>query len=264
MALQRIALGLEYDGSQFEGWQTQPHGRTLQDTLEQAIACFTQEPAPASICAGRTDTGVHALEQVVHFDTQRERAPISWVRGVNRYLPAALAVRWATPVASEFHARYCARRRCYEYWILNQGARAPLLTQRTGWVFRALDVEAMRAAAGHLLGTHDFSAFRSAQCQSATPVRTMHQCDVDRVAPALVRVRVSANAFLHHMVRNLVGALVSVGTGRHPSSWVAEILQARDRTRAAPTIEAGGLYLTSVEYDSRWGLPAASERRFLV
>ena len=264
MPQQRIALGLEYDGSHFEGWQTQPHGRTLQDRLGQALALFTQQDAPSTFCAGRTDSGVHALEQVVHFDTDCQRDETSWVRGVNRFLPDSVAVRWARVVDGEFHARYSAQVRHYEYWILNQGVRAPLLAHRTGWVFRDLDVAAMQAAARELIGTHDFSSFRSAQCQSATPVRTLHRCDVDRVAPVLVRVRVSANAFLHHMVRNLVGALVAVGTGRHHSTWVGEILRARDRTRAAPTIEAAGLYLTGVEYDGRWGLPQARERRVFL
>lgn len=256
----RIALGLEYDGSQFEGWQTQPHGRTVQDVLERAIACFAEETA-ATICAGRTDAGVHACGQVVHFDTGRERAEYSWVRGVNRFLPAQVAVQWARSVEPDFSARYSARARHYEYWILNQPVRSPLLDQRTGWVYRTLDIDAMKAAASHLLGTHDFTSFRSAQCQSASAVRTLMRCDVEQVRGPLVRVRASANAFLHHMVRNLVGALVAVGTGRYGSSWIAQVLQARDRTQAAPTIEAAGLYLTAVDYDARFGLPPATQPR---
>jgi len=255
----RIALGLEYDGSHWEGWQTQPHGRTIQDVLEQAIASFAEQRV-ATICAGRTDAGVHALGQVVHFDCDRERDENSWVRGVNRFLPASIAVRWARRVEEDFHARYSARARHYQYWIWNDAVRSPLLDRRTGWVFRRLDVDAMQAAAAQLLGTHDFSSFRSAQCQSASAVRTLTRCQVERVAGPLVRVRASANAFLHHMVRNLVGALVAVGTGRQRGDWIGQVLAARDRTRAAATIEAAGLYLAGVEYDARCGLPRAEER----
>jgi len=254
--LTRIALGLEYDGTPFEGWQTQPHGRTVQDALERAIAHFTGETI-ATICAGRTDAGVHALGQVVHFDTSCVRPEQAWVRGVNRFLPEQIAVAWARPVTPDFHARYGARVRHYEYWILNQPVRSPLLDRRTGWVFRALEVEAMQAAAAALLGTHDFSSFRSAQCQSATAVRNLMACDVQRMPGALVRVRMSANAFLHHMVRNIVGALVAVGTGRHDPAWMAQLLDARDRTRAEATIDPAGLYLVAVEYDACFGLPQA-------
>lgn len=259
MLRRRIALGLEYDGSQFEGWQTQPHGRTVQDMLERAIASFAEEPVD-TICAGRTDAGVHACGQVVHFDTLRERDEHSWVRGVNRYLPAQIAVRWARYVPDDFHARYSARLRHYEYWICNDAVRSPLLQGRTGWVFRALNVQAMQRASTQLLGTHDFSSFRSAQCQAASAMRTLTRCDVQRVGEQLVRVHTSANAYLHHMVRNLVGALVAVGTGRHSVEWISQVLEARDRTLAAPTIEAAGLYLTAVEYDTKCGLPQPEER----
>jgi len=250
----RIALGIEYDGSAYEGWQTQPHGRTVQDVLEAALGNFAAEPL-ATICAGRTDTGVHARGQVVHLDTTRERPQNAWVRGVNRYLPPGIAVRWAREVEGDFHARYSATARHYEYWILNEAVRAPLLDRRAGWVFRPLDLEAMRAASTVLVGTHDFSAFRSSQCQAASPVRSLSRCEVQRVDARLLCVRVSANAFLHHMVRNLVGALVEVGTGRRPVAWMAEILAARDRRRAAPTMDAAGLYLSAVDYDARFGLP---------
>jgi len=255
----RIALGLEYDGSRFEGWQTQPHGRTVQDLLERALSAFAEEEL-ATICAGRTDAGVHACGQVAHFDTLRQREEYSWVRGVNRFLPAHIAVRWARYVAADFHARYSARARHYEYWIWNHAVRSPLLEGRAGWVFRDLNVPAMQSAAVQLLGTHDFSSFRSAQCQSASAVRTVVRCDVQRIDSQLVRVRVSANAFLHHMVRNLVGALVAVGTGRHSAQWMAQVLQARDRSQAAATIEAAGLYLMGVEYDASCGLPQPEQR----
>jgi tRNA pseudouridine38-40 synthase len=253
----RIALGIEYDGAPFEGWQTQAHRRTVQDVLEAALSQFAGEPL-STICAGRTDAGVHASGQVVHIDTAIRRAERSWVRGVNRYLPAQVAVCWAREVPPDFDARHAARMRHYEYWILNHPVRSPLLEHRTGWVFRALDVEAMQRAGTALLGTHDFSAFRSSQCQAASPVRTLTRCEVERIgAGPLVRVRTSANAFLHHMVRNLVGALVDVGTGRRPVEWVGQLLRARDRTLGPATIEAAGLYLTAVEYDPRFGLPSA-------
>jgi tRNA pseudouridine38-40 synthase len=253
----RIALGIEYDGASFEGWQTQPHRRTVQDVLEEALARFAGEPLP-TICAGRTDTGVHATGQVVHVDTVRRRPEASWVRGVNRFLPSQIAVRWARPVEADFHARYSARAREYAYWILNQPVRSPLLAGRAGWVHRPLDVESMQAAAAALVGTHDFTSFRSAQCQAATAERTLTHCEVRRLDAGLVQVRMRANAFLHHMVRNLVGALVEVGTGRQRVDWVAQVLAARDRSQGAPTIDAAGLYLAAVEYDPRFGLPVAT------
>ncbi|HXY05244.1 MAG TPA: tRNA pseudouridine(38-40) synthase TruA [Burkholderiaceae bacterium] len=259
MLRRRIALGLEYDGSQLEGWQTQPHGRTVQDLLERALEAFAEESI-ATICAGRTDAGVHACGQVAHFDTLCQREEFSWVRGVNRYLPAQIAVRWARYVDADFHARYSARARHYEYWIWNHPVRSPLLERRTGWVFRALNVPAMQSAAAQLLGTHDFSSFRSAQCQSASAVRTLVRCDVQQIDAQLICVRVSANAFLHHMVRNVVGALVAVGTGRHDAEWIAKVLAARDRTQAASTIEAAGLYLMGIEYDANCGVPKPEDR----
>lgn len=255
MSVRRIALGLEYEGTPFEGWQTQPHGRTVQDVLEAALQSFAGEPL-ATICAGRTDTGVHATSQVVHFDTTRERPETSWVRGVNRFLPASVAVRWARTVNTDFHARYGARQRHYQYWIVNDAVRSPLLDGRTGWVFRPLDLAAMQAAASLVVGTHDFTSFRSAQCQAANPVRSVTYCTIASAGPALVRIGISANAFLHHMVRNLVGAFVEVGTGRQPPQWLADTLAARDRSRSAATFQAAGLYLTGVEYDAVHGLPA--------
>ena len=258
MPRQRIALGLEYEGSSYEGWQTQPHGRTVQDVLERALGCFANEPL-ATICAGRTDAGVHARGQVVHIDTARQREAQSWVRGVNRFLPPQVAVRWACPVDAQFHARYSARARHYEYWILNDTVRSPLLDRRAGWVFRPLDLAAMQAASYLLVGTHDFTSFRSAQCQAATAVRTLTRCEVQAPAGRLIRLRFCANAFLHHMVRNLVGALVEVGVGRREVSWVAEVLAARDRSKSAATMEAAGLYFTGVEYDPTFGLPIADQ-----
>ena len=250
----RLALGIEYDGAAFTGWQTQPDGRGVQDLIEHALAQVAGSTV-ATICAGRTDTGVHALDQVVHFDTAANRPVSAWVRGVNRFLPTAVAVKWALPVPPEFHARYAARRRRYDYWIFNSPVRSPLAHARAGWVFRPLDENAMRQAASHLVGRHDFTSFRSSECQAATPVRDVEALDVERVG-SLIRISITANAFLHHMVRNIVGALIYVGVGRRPHDWTKDVLQARTRAAAAPTFSAAGLYLARVEYDPMFALPA--------
>ena len=253
----RLALGLQYDGAAFCGWQTQPNGAAVQDVLERALAQFAGRRI-ATTCAGRTDAGVHATYQVVHFDTDVARPLDAWVRGVNRWLPQALAVRWARRVADEFHARFSARGRRYDYWLLNDPVRAPLFERRVGWVFRPLDIEAMRSAALLLAGNHDFSSFRSAECQAASPVRELRSVELTEQG-RLLRLRFVANAFLHHMVRNLVGTLVYVGLGRQPASWVGELLAARDRRLAAPTFSAAGLYLTAVDYDAAFELPPAED-----
>jgi tRNA pseudouridine38-40 synthase len=250
----RIALGLEYDGTAFNGWQTQPDRRSVQDALEGALRQLAGTPI-STICAGRTDAGVHALDQVVHFDTEVERPLTAWVRGTNRFLPPHVAVRWARAVDSDFHARFGALRRRYDYWILNDPVRAPLAQGRATWVFRPLDVEAMQQAATLLVGRHDFTSFRSAECQAASPVRELFQLEVQRF-DRWIRLRAGANAFLHHMVRNLAGTLVDIGLGRQPPVWAGEVLAARDRSRAAPTLAADGLYLARVEYDERLRLPA--------
>lgn len=256
----RIALGIQYDGSNWRGWQTQPGGGTVQDALEAALQRFALVPLKTS-CAGRTDAGVHALEQVVHFDTELARDMFSWVRGVNAFLPPSVAVRWAreVPAGDEqgrdgFHARFSAYSRTYHYVIYNHAVRAPLLAGRAGWVFRPLDAEAMRQGAAYLLGTHDFSSFRAAECQAKTPVKTMHAIQIVQRGPLLV-LTLTANAFLHHMVRNIVGALVVVGNGNQRPEWMAELLAARDRSRAAPTFMPDGLYLARIGYDAHWGLP---------
>ena len=254
MAPVRIALGIEYDGAGFNGWQTQPDRRSVQDALESALAALAQVPI-STICAGRTDAGVHAIDQVVHFDTAVERPLSAWVRGTNRFLLPSVAVRWARPVGDDFHARFGARRRSYDYWILNDAVRSPLADARATWVFQPLDTVAMERAAGFLIGSHDFTSFRSAECQATSPVRDLQRLEVRRFG-RWIRVRATANAFLHHMVRNLAGALVYVGMGRHPAEWVAEVLAARDRSKAAPTLGAEGLYLARVEYDARFDLPA--------
>lgn len=253
----KLALGLQYDGAAFCGWQTQPNRQSAQDALENALQQFTGA-ALATICAGRTDTGVHATYQVVHLETSLERPLQAWVRGVNRYLPHSIAVRWAHEVPATFHARYSALARRYDYWIINEPVRSPLAMQRAGWVFRPLDEDAMQRAAARLTGTHDFSSFRSAECQAKSPIRELRQFSVERTG-AFIRIRAVANAFLHHMVRNLVGTLVYVGVGRHDVDWVEEVLAARDRNRAAPTFSAAGLYLTHVEYDPTLELPPPDE-----
>jgi len=251
----RIALGIEYDGSCFLGWQTQPGGGAVQDALEAALGAIAGETI-ALTGAGRTDRGVHARAQVAHFDCGASRPASAWVRGVNALLPEPVAVRWASPVGPEFHARYSCLARAYRYVLLNRPVRPALAARYAGWVHAPLDLAAMRQAAAQLVGEHDFSAFRSAECQARTPVRTLHELRVERSGD-LVEFTLRANAFLHHMVRNIVGTLVYVGRGKQPPGWARELLLGRDRARAAPTFPAAGLYLESVEYEPRWGLPQA-------
>ena len=252
----RVALGIEYEGSGFCGWQTQPEGCAVQDRLEAALAQIAGVPAAsiATICAGRTDAGVHALAQVVHFDCTVERPESAWVRGVNALLPPSIAVTWAKPVADGFHARFSATARHYRYVLLNHPVRPAADYGRVGWFHVPLDVESMRAAAQCLHGEHDFSAFRSSQCQAKSPVRTLTQLAINTHGPYLT-FDLCANAFLHHMVRNIVGSLIYVGSGRQPPVWMHQLLAARDRTFAAPTFAAAGLYLTGVDYDAAWHLP---------
>jgi len=249
----RIALALEYDGSRFLGWQTQPGGGTVQDTLQAALSGIAGSAVQVT-CAGRTDRGVHAREQVVHFDTEAARPDSAWVRGVNALLPDSVAVLWAARVADEFHARYAALARTYRYVLLNRPVRPALAARHAGWTHAPLDVAAMRAAALQLVGEHDFSAFRAAECQARSPVRTLQALEVQARGERIDFV-LRANAFLQHMVRNIVGTLVYVGNGRHAPQWAGEVLASRDRARAAPTFAAEGLYLERVEYAERWGLP---------
>lgn len=255
--MKRIALGVQYDGAPWQGWQTQPGGRTVQDTLEAAMRKFALTDMRTT-CAGRTDAGVHALEQVVHFDTELERDMFSWVRGVNAFLPPSIAVRWACELprndTDEFHARFSAVSRTYHYLIYNHPVRAPLLAGKAGWVFRPLQIAPMQEAAEHLLGTHDFSSFRAAGCQARSPVKTMHDIRLERRGD-LIMVTLTANAFLHHMVRNIVGCLLVVGTGNQSPQWLREILACRNRSLAAPTFMPDGLYLAHIAYDSKWSLP---------
>jgi tRNA pseudouridine38-40 synthase len=249
----KLAVGVSYCGLGLEGWQSQPSGNTVQDYLERAFSQIGGEPI-ALTAAGRTDAGVHASAQVAHFETGVDRPDSAWVRGVNSLLPAGIAVQWSTPVAADFHARYSAISRTYRYVLYNHAVRPALLAGLTGWFHQPLDLEKTRVAASYLVGEHDFSSFRSAECQAKSPVRVMHGVEI-RASGAYVLFDFTANAFLHHMVRNIVGCLVYVGRGKHPPAWIAELIDARDRQRAAPTFAADGLYLFRVQYDEHWKLP---------
>jgi tRNA pseudouridine38-40 synthase len=250
----RIALGLEYHGTPFHGWQSQPDGSAVQNVLERALSEIAGQ-AVAVIAAGRTDTGVHATLQVAHFDTDVQRPETAWVRGVNALLPDPIAVHWAIPVADGFHARFTATGRHYTYLLLDRPVRPALLSGRAGWYHQPLALTPMREGASALIGRHDFSAFRAAECQAKTPVRTLDRLDIAREGN-MIRFDLHADAFLYRMVRNIVGALVYVGNGRQPPSWIGELLLGRDRTRAAPTFDAAGLYFTGVDYPVRFNLPA--------
>jgi len=250
----KVAIGIAYCGAGLEGWQTQPSGKTVQDHLERALSGIAGERI-AVTGAGRTDAGVHAAAQVAHFETAAARPESAWVRGVNSLLPDSIAVQWAVPVADEFHARFSALSRSYRYVLYNHPVRPALLAGRAGWFHLPLDPDSMRRAALLLRGEHDFSSFRSAECQAKNPVRVLERAEIGKRGPYLL-FDFTANAFLHHMVRNLVGCLVYVGKGKHPPEWLAELIAARDRRLAAPTFSAEGLYLSEVRYDSRWKLPA--------
>ena len=225
----------------------------MQDVLQAALAAIAGEPIAAT-GAGRTDRGVHARGQVAHFDTSAVRPDSAWVRGVNSFLPQSVAVLWARPVQAEFHARFSAIARTYRYRLINRPVRPALAARYAGWYHAPLDIEPMRVAARALLGEHDFSAFRAAECEAKTPVRTVHSISVEQDADRIEFV-VRANAFLHHMVRNIVGCLVYVGAGKQPPGWIAELLASRERSKAAPTFAPEGLYLERVEYEARWQLP---------
>jgi tRNA pseudouridine38-40 synthase len=249
----RVALGIAYRGSAYSGWQSQPGGRTVQDHVDAAISAFAAAPL-RSICAGRTDAGVHALNQVVHFDTEVERSLDSWVRGTNRYLPGDIAVQWCRFVPASFHSRATAVGRRYDYLLLESPVRPALESGLAGWTFRPLDGEAMRRAGQALVGEHDFSAFRSAECQALSPVKTMRKVALERHG-AYWRFRFDADAFLHHMIRNIVGCLVAVGSGVRPVDWLAEVLDKRDRSLAAATFAPDGLYFVGPYYDAVHGIP---------
>jgi tRNA pseudouridine38-40 synthase len=253
----RVALGVAYRGQNYHGWQSQPDGKTVQDVLEKALAQFVGLPkgaVVATLCAGRTDTGVHALNQVVHFDAPVSREVFSWVRGTNRYLPEDIAVQWALNVEPDFHARNGARGRKYSFLVRESAVRPALEAGLCGWVFKALDIDAMRQAASALIGEHDFSAFRSSACQALSPVKEMRRIDINRIGDYW-RFDFEASAFLHHMVRNLMGALVTIGNGSQPPTFMAELLAQRDRALAPPTFPAAGLYFLGPQYDPHLAIP---------
>jgi tRNA pseudouridine38-40 synthase len=259
----RIALGLQYDGAAFSGWQTQPNGQTLQDHLEKAIAQFigNSHLEIKTITAGRTDAGVHALGQVIHFDAEIDRPDFSWVRGINAFLPKAMAVHWAKPVPITFDARYSAFERTYYYALFSAPNPMPLIVGKAGLCVlpqdKHLDIEAMKKASLHLIGEHDFSSFRSSECQSKTPVKTLYQLDIHENGPWTYFV-FRGNAFLHHMVRNLMGSLLAVGMGKESPDWMEFLLNAKNRQLAAPTFMPDGLYLARVGYPAEYEIPRSN------
>ncbi len=249
----KIAIGVSYDGAGFEGWQSQPSGNTIQDHLEQALGRIAGAQTRV-VGAGRTDAGVHACAQVAHFETEALRPDSAWVRGANSALPEAIAVQWAVPVRQSFHARYSAVERSYRYVLYNHPVRPSVAGGHCGWYHAPLDLDRMWRAAVALVGEHDFSAFRSSECQAKSPVRIMRAVEIFRRGPYLL-FDFCANAFLHHMVRNMVGSLLYVGKGKHPPEWMQTLLAGRDRRVAAPTAAAAGLYLRGVSYGKEWALP---------
>lgn len=252
----RIALGIEYDGTPYHGWQYQEGAISVQAEVEKALSAVADQPVRVA-CAGRTDTGVHATAQVVHFDTDAERSERAWVFGANSNLPKSIAVQWARPVADDFHARFSAVRRRYRYVIFTRHVRPTFLAYRVTWDHRPLDESRMASAALHLVGEHDFSSFRSYACQAKNPVRMLHRLDVWREGP-FIFIEVEANGFLHHMVRNMAGVLTAIGAGEQEPEWAREVLEHRDRVLGGVTAPPHGLYFTGVAYPERFGLPEIS------
>jgi tRNA pseudouridine38-40 synthase len=255
----RLALGIEYDGSAFAGWQHQSHARSVQADLQNAVGRVADHPV-ALTAAGRTDAGVHALEMVAHFDTTADRPLHAWVLGANANAPPDITVLWAQPVADDFHARHHALARRYLYRILDRRMRPALERERVSWTRHDLDARRMHEAAQALVGEHDFSAFRASECQSPTPVRRLLDISVERHGP-YVDVNVRANAFLHHMVRNIAGSLILVGRGERPAQWLPRVLRGRDRREAGPTAPPEGLYFVGADYPDDSGLPSGKLRR---
>lgn len=249
----RIALGVEYDGTYFCGWQSQPNLCGVQDTLEAAIVKLSGQVVRVH-AAGRTDTGVHALMQVVHFDCNVLRPITAWVRGVNAFLPKSVRVLWAKPVTDDFHARFSATSRSYQYLLTHQSTAPAIYADKAGWYHSPLDIVAMQEGIAHLKGEHDFSAFRASQCQASSPNRHLKAASIEAYQSFII-FNFSANAFLQHQVRNMVGALIYVGNGKYTPSKIKDLLNAKDRRLAPPTFSPNGLYLTGVSYDQSFGLP---------
>lgn len=256
----RLAAGVEYFGAPYSGWQEQDHAPTLQAKLQAALARVADRPV-ALTAAGRTDAGVHALQQVVHFDTDAQRAPYAWLLGANSNLPPDVSLRWVQPVSPDFHARYSAVARRYRYVIHNSRARSALLAERAAWWTYALNAEAMHEAVQVLVGEHDFSAFRAAECQSSSPMRNVHWIRVRRSGDFVV-LDVQANAFLHHMVRNIAGVLLAIGQGKRPPGWCLEVLESRDRVQGGMTAPACGLYFVGPEYPPQYKVPVPPDPWF--
>jgi tRNA pseudouridine38-40 synthase len=246
-------MGVCYNGSAYQGWQSQLSGQTVQDKLEKALDQFTTQRV-STLCAGRTDAGVHGLMQVIHFDTELVRDTASWVRGTNRYLPSDIAVQWAREVPPTFHCRGSAVARRYAYILLESAVRPSLEASRVGWVYRPLDARAMQTASEHLIGEHDFTSFRASSCQALSPVKKLNRIDIHQHGPYW-RVEFEGNAFLHHMIRNIMGCLVTIGQGFESPEWMQQVLEARSRKAASPTFSPDGLYFKGPVYEPHWGLP---------
>lgn len=263
----RIALGIEYDGVPFCGWQSQVGGCGVQDALELAIEAIAEHRVRIH-AAGRTDTGVHAMMQVVHFDTEVSRPESAWVRGVNAFLPETVRVLWSKvmPETTEqdgFHARFSAMRRSYQYLLINTPVAPAIVASKAGWYHLPLDVPAMQEAASYLLGKHDFSAFRASECQAKSPIKILHEASIYRLGSHIL-FNFSANAFLQHQVRNMIGALIYIGNGKNPPEFMQTLLANQNRTLSPPTFSANGLYLTGVEYDKKWDLPGTQRQLTMI
>ena len=256
----RLVLGLEYDGKSFSGWQTQSDRSSVQDNLEVALSGVANHKIKV-VSAGRTDAGVHAVGQVVHFDTSAKRELTGWIEGTNSLLKSGISVTWAKVVSQEFHARYSALSRTYTYLILNRLQRPGVLHGKVGWFKKKLSVNHMKEASKHLIGLHDFSSFRAAACQSDSPLRKVSALNIAQ-CDNLIRIDITANAFLHHMVRNIVGSLVEVGVGKQTPEWIFEILIAKNRDLAGPTFSPDGLFLAKVSYDLKWNIPGSGKIPF--
>ena len=258
----RIALAVEYNGATFCGWQSQTNQCGVQDFVEKAIAKIAEHSIRIH-AAGRTDTGVHAMMQVIHFDTEVSRPNTAWVRGVNAFLPASVRVLWAKQVSDEFHARFSARQRSYQYCLVNQATAPAINADKAGWYHLPLDVSAMQEAIGYLQGEHDFSAFRASECQANSPVRTLNTAIIKTHGDYIV-FNFSANAFLQHQVRNMVGALIYVGNSKYPPLFIKQLLERKNRTLSPPTFSPNGLYLVGVEYDKKFDLPNTQRALMLI
>jgi len=252
----RVALGVEYDGTAFSGWQVQPSQRTVQGCIEKALTKVANHPVRV-VAAGRTDSGVHALQQVIHFDTTEQRDERNWVLGLNSNLPKDINVTWARPVDDDFSARFSAESRSYRYVIFNRIGRSAIHANRMWWLFSPLDEEKMQAAADQLVGHHDFSAFRAKLCQAHSPIKTVEKIQVTRHDDCIA-IDVKAQSFLHHMVRNIVGVLVPIGEGRKPVEWAGQVLESKDRSQGGITSAPEGLYFINVDYPERYKLPTVS------